>query len=864
MKDTVLYRFLSVYVGIVCLLGAALCTPHYSFAASCKGTTGKVSCCSDIPGQGCVKKPLNVVGASSGTLAAAALETAGYRAQSIVVRDLHQMLRGIGGLIFIGSAISGIITVALLGSYKVGSWLFVGPALFYFLIGSTVTSSGAEWQVGATGFEGRPVSKALGGEYDSEVSWVFHRYNEVVSSIVQNLIHIMSQDDFKHNLKFMTRQRMMDSLLRADIERPGLQALTWFTFAKCGEQIEAARAMYLGSRDKLYATSEEFDDYTASQGVNPQTPEYELLVSNHKAKFKWRNISLPDGAVKDYLRDTLDVNQLPRYLYTNESEDGIGADDDAYRHYNKRCESETRKLGSKSGSYHIEDLLTRPVSCELLSCWMGFGVHNEFLDIHAKISKDLPVTASEEFIKEMWEDIATKLGVPEEYKVREVTDNEGNKKKHATPELGEYGAISAIPVVIGGFLIRKTLLADEMSGSLTQFSDRTGINVRSFVHHDKMSEEETYRAGEKLLQHQFGEAERYEVYQLAMALPYLQGVLLYVLGLTFPFFALMVLVPGQAGAFFSWMALWAWIKSWDVGWAAVMVIDDVLWNLMPHSSVYDHLNDPTHGPITVFETAFQGDPSYSTGVYYAIVGTLVTGVPMITAQFIIGGKKAMAGVMMEGLQSMGQRIGGRAQDWVALEQAHAIDYRRESGIHNYVMDNVSRPANEEAASYKDTIESESGSSSFWNSALAVAGGALMAVGATALIVGLTVGTLGVGTAVLAVAAVGAGATASYNGITNARDSQRSKNTAMADYNRKNAKMHAYHAGQLRSFRNNETLRGMVTLRGEYWNHPDVPTTAMQMIDQSQASLDARHSELRGNALGEGGSMIVKTATRELG
>ena len=83
----------------------------------------------------------------------------------------------------------------------------------------------------------------------------------------------------------------------------------------------------------------------------------------------------------------------------------------------------------------------------------------------------------------------------------------------------------------------------------------------------------------KLIQHQMASVKKSEGYSFAMIIPYLQGLLLYGLSIAFPFFALMLIVPGKAGAFITWMTLWAWVKSWDVGWALVAVIDDMLWNM---------------------------------------------------------------------------------------------------------------------------------------------------------------------------------------------------------------------------------------------------------------------------------------------
>src|SRR5690606_25641963 len=75
------------------------------------------------------------------------------------------------------------------------------------------------------------------------------------------------------------------------------------------------------------------------------------------------------------------------------------------------------------------------------------------------------------------------------------------------------------------------------------------------------------------------------LYSFALNLPYYQGLLLYILAIAYPFFALVVLIPGKAANFLFLPLAWLWVKSWDVGFAAIFVLERVMYNLLPNWSL---------------------------------------------------------------------------------------------------------------------------------------------------------------------------------------------------------------------------------------------------------------------------------------
>jgi hypothetical protein len=75
-----------------------------------------------------------------------------------------------------------------------------------------------------------------------------------------------------------------------------------------------------------------------------------------------------------------------------------------------------------------------------------------------------------------------------------------------------------------------------------------------------------------------------EIYTWAMMLPYLQGVLLYLLAISYPFICMFILVPGWHKLLFTWMTFWVWVKMWDIGFAIVIVLERSIWAMLGNSS----------------------------------------------------------------------------------------------------------------------------------------------------------------------------------------------------------------------------------------------------------------------------------------
>ncbi len=71
-----------------------------------------------------------------------------------------------------------------------------------------------------------------------------------------------------------------------------------------------------------------------------------------------------------------------------------------------------------------------------------------------------------------------------------------------------------------------------------------------------------------------------ELYNAAIMMPHLQGILAYFLLVSYPIACMLVILPGHYKGFLTWVSFFAWIKIWDVGFAMVQVIERSVWAMV--------------------------------------------------------------------------------------------------------------------------------------------------------------------------------------------------------------------------------------------------------------------------------------------
>lgn len=162
-------------------------------------------------------------------------------------------------------------------------------------------------------------------------------------------------------------------------------------------------------------------------------------------------------------------------------------------------------------------------------------------------------------------------------------------------------------------------------------------------------------------------SERSRFTMAALSMPYFQGVALCLLSALYPFFALMVVVPGKAKSIFIWMALWAWIKLWDLGFAVVMLIDNMLYAMFPRglSVTKEEMNEPG----LAWQKVLEIDPNYSLSTYYTMISMCIFAVPLVTGIFVKMGGNELVNLMNQSWSDYSSRIAGATASFARSMQA---------------------------------------------------------------------------------------------------------------------------------------------------------------------------------------------------
>jgi hypothetical protein len=214
-----------------------------------------------------------------------------------------------------------------------------------------------------------------------------------------------------------------------------------------------------------------------------------------------------------------------------------------------------------------------------------------------------------------------------ELKWKEIYDDV--KKKMIPP--GEHAApgdLTKAPEILAAYLLKNTVANTTVSQLATQFGSRQPWPEKTFTRAFG-----NYGSAEAL-------GDRVKIVAFAMNLPYIQGVLLFLLSAAFPFFCIFLLIPSKATQFFVWMSLWLWVKSWDLGLALVQFLRGVFWELMPYAAdnreagrFYEmDWNDP----MAIMNAVYVTDPTAHLNTFYNIVAMLTVAIPMVSAHLCLG------------------------------------------------------------------------------------------------------------------------------------------------------------------------------------------------------------------------------------
>jgi len=819
------------------------------------------------------------------------LEVSGYAMQAMVVDELGDMLIALGALVFIALAIYGVYVLAVFkepsrfyeGGYMKAILYLIGPALFIYCVFTRTETIGVPRENQPVSVE--EASQAFGR--DVRVSTVFHVWNTLVTRTFDSLAGLISEEGkpeeqkLKNQLSFMIRQQLVEQLHETRIGDPGLNALLQSGLrGSCGRMMQASRVLALGARDELFAGTPAYN-----QALRLYECEYQGKCDGD---FKPVYHELSDGLAKDYLRELLTFYQDWFHLHTMSLQNQVG------------------KLMCPSPEFleeaieHPAATVDNPMSCRAIWCFsmlglvtsaeLAVGDYNRL--VMSRMDEDYQITDDErQALRAIWRDIAASMvELPDRLVIRDAetgdrldfdqlreqiaerdTFYEDNPEALDTlmehlREAWEAGfrldeeRIEAtpdiIPMILAGRLLRHALSDRTSETFLTQFAEHADVRVQNFDWAPgNMNRNDIQEATQRFQRAGLATEKRFELFTFAMALPMFQGTMLYYLAVSFPFFALLLLVPGKMESFLLWFSFWAWVKSWNVGWAVVSVVDSILWHLMPKSAEYNPFIDPRHAPVDILESAFNGDPAYNLATYYTIISVLLVAVPIVSAQILLGSKSIFGQLLLAGWTEVAENLSKTASNWKLHNSIQRVDIQREGLAAGYAALKMGTPANdkmEEAWNEAKRMMERGEGMRSWGGRNRVAGTGMVVLGGLGTVAGVALSFTGVG-AIVGVPLAAGSAGLAYGGVdthskalTLGGELQSRAHQLYRDYYVGNAQANYYQAGKVDSVRDLDAVRGGLSGRGEYWNIPDSANiiAATSFMKQNLENIQAQEKEIR--------------------
>lgn len=211
-----------------------------------------------------------------------------------------------------------------------------------------------------------------------------------------------------------------------------------------------------------------------------------------------------------------------------------------------------------------------------------------------------------------------------------------------------------------------------------------------------------------------------ELYQWAVMMPHVQGILAYLVLIGYPFAAMLMVIPGYWKAFFTWVSFFAWVKLWDVGFAIVHTLERSVWAMIGNNSAMARVGRRLintakngNGDIQVncdggggggasqklselcsvpsvkegsalderdawflldqsLAVAGSLDLDLSNGYYIYIMAALYFAVPAVTGQLVLGAKAGLGGLATQAIGQNAQEAGGAAKSGTVGENATRI------------------------------------------------------------------------------------------------------------------------------------------------------------------------------------------------
>ncbi|MDD2941436.1 MAG: hypothetical protein PHC51_00575 [bacterium] len=651
------------------------------------------------------------------TLVASVLENAGYVTQGYMLDAFEPWFHSGGQLVLLLAAAAGIAAVLAFGSFRMAGYLLFAPGMFYFLLYSRTGMEEVRWKVGSG--EVKSVQDQYNGyiekykfpEEQLQLPWFFVWFTKLASDMTNTLTQVILNELKDPQITFVARNELLN-IVRNAVPNDDItyKLLTDALYGSCAPLTNAYMKLSDpelsgGNLNKLQLGSMA-NDYSKKEYERLTTVKNELLSKRNE--FLERNIT-PSLSVREYACDKLAAfpsgsgqttepgyAKLEEYCSCKRAGGSIcnmasGQDQftcgDAFDITKDAIRDDMSKLVAKIKEVPpgLGDAANSQVSEETYQtlCYQVqeklYGINNREqlvggVDEDCSLVDVMSVFALRNVLSAEYSSQQSSLQGSinnhlKNFKERAgYVSGENHRIATGLPQIDSGGQITADTKRYGLHHIEPGL-----GGHMVEFGD-DGKKRTVFQYGDRMEKQETqdveimgqFEASFKANQTFFSKSMVQEIYTYSMNVPYWQGVILFLLSIAYPLFSVVILVPGQAPSFFYLPLAWLWVKSWDVGFAMVMVLDQVLWNLMPSTEhAFSDINQTCDKAddcvINALQAVLSVDPTYHVQVHNSIVGLAMSMVPPMTAAVLLGAKRGMVSSFTEPLENAAKEAAAMQQ-----------------------------------------------------------------------------------------------------------------------------------------------------------------------------------------------------------
>jgi hypothetical protein len=634
----------------------------------------------------------------------AAWANIGYMTHADFVYFVWNTSFGLWAALFYAVGAAGaLVSVSINQPPRTYMWFFIGPALYSFLVGTPTTVQGVSWRIAnksmqmedvwrdaETGLANTALVQDVGiqvGRKDApnrsyQVAWAMVFLDGVFSEATNNLVswigtqrkegrggadtNLFSKDTEQGPWQILANLKwgMVENIVGVNVKDPDVRdTLATFLTSECGDWFKK------GVNAGAYSA--------ASQSRGANLPGSVLIDSDNPS-----TTGLNDNPVKGSYRKFvhgLDIESIP----TPRS---------MVRLFNApNITGSFRQFSTKfSGNQALDSGRLNEIVCSEYLYMIIEAMRWEAGHAYWQLIRSFP------------------NGFQTEAMALKTLFYGWNLREGADASmLSDEGVIKYTKFLILAHMFRNELM---IAPQITELGQRfsTSEQMRGFT--------------EAHVRQQGSRAKYGELYQWAVMMPHVQGILVYLILIGYPFAAMLMVIPGYWKAFFTWVSFFAWVKLWDVGFAIVHTLERSVWAMIGNNSAMARVGrrlintaNNGNGDIlvncgggatggtsgtgasqklselcsvpTVKEASAIGeddawflldqiltvagslDLDLSNGYYIYIMAALYFAVPAVTGQLVLGAKAGLGGLATQGLSQSAGEAGGAAKSGTVGENA---------------------------------------------------------------------------------------------------------------------------------------------------------------------------------------------------